>query len=105
MTIAADRTARFVAFPDSAPALLGAVVLRDVEDLHDADLDLVLADKLADAYDAADVVWDDEPIGVRSWRREPLALPAPVAGTPAGGTYYTPISSNPPFPEEPGRQL
>jgi hypothetical protein len=55
--------------------------------------------------DWADVVWDDEPIGVRSWRREPLALPAPVAGTPAGGTYSTPISSNPPFPEEPGRQL
>ena len=55
MTIAVDRTARFVAVPDSAPAVLGAVVLRDVEDLHDADLDLVLADKLADAYDAADV--------------------------------------------------
>ena len=49
------RTARFVAFPDSAPVVLGPVVLRDVEDLHDADLDLVLADKLADAYDAADV--------------------------------------------------
>ena len=55
MTIAVDRTARFVAFPDSAPVVLGPVVLRDVEDLHDADLDLVLADKLADAYDAADV--------------------------------------------------
>src|SRR3954449_9448157 len=56
MTIAVDRTARFVAFPDSAPMVLAApVVLRDVEDLHDADLDLVLADKLADAYDAADV--------------------------------------------------
>jgi hypothetical protein len=26
-----------------------------VEDLHDADLDLVLADRLADAYAAADV--------------------------------------------------
>ena len=55
MTIAVDRTARFVAFPDSAPVVLGPVVLRDVEDLHDADLDLVLADKLADAYDAADM--------------------------------------------------
>ena len=55
MTIAVDRTARFVAFPDSAPVVLGPVVLRDVEDLHDADLDLVLADRLADAYDAADV--------------------------------------------------
>jgi hypothetical protein len=50
MTIAAATTARFVAFAHSAP-----VVLRDVEDLHDADLDLVLADELADAYDAADV--------------------------------------------------
>ena len=59
MTIATNRgparTARFVAFPDSAPVVLAPVVLRDVEDLHDADLDLVLADKLADAYDAADV--------------------------------------------------
>ncbi|UOY02072.1 hypothetical protein [Blastococcus sp. PRF04-17] len=33
--------ARFVAFPDAAP-----VVLRDVEDLHDADLDALLADAL-----------------------------------------------------------
>jgi hypothetical protein len=55
--------------------------------------------------DWADVVWDDEPIGVRSWRREPAALPAPVTGTPAGGTYYTPSTYGPPFPEEPGRQL
>ncbi|CAA9210051.1 MAG: hypothetical protein AVDCRST_MAG57-43 [uncultured Blastococcus sp.] len=36
-------TARFVAFTDNAP-----VELRDVEDLHDADLDAVLADRLAD---------------------------------------------------------
>jgi predicted DCC family thiol-disulfide oxidoreductase YuxK len=50
MTNAVAQSARFVAFEHSAP-----VVLRDVEDLHDADLDLVLADKLADAYDAADV--------------------------------------------------
>ena len=55
--------------------------------------------------DWAEVVWDDEPIGVRSWRPEPVALPSPVAGTPAGGTYYTPSPSSPPFPEEPGRQL
>jgi hypothetical protein len=60
MTIAtttecSDRTARFVAFPDAAPVVLAPVILRDVEDLHDADLDLVLADRLADAYDAADV--------------------------------------------------
>lgn len=59
------RSARFVAFANAAPVVLAPVVLapvvlapvvlRDVEDLHDADLDLVLADKLADAYDAADV--------------------------------------------------
>ena len=55
MTIAADRTARFVAFPDAAPMLLAPVVLQDVDDLHDADFDLVLADTLADAYDAADI--------------------------------------------------
>jgi hypothetical protein len=29
------------------------VVLRDIEDLHDADLDLVLADRLADSLGAA----------------------------------------------------
>ena len=50
-----DRTARFVAFPDSAPMLLAPVVLHDVDDLDDADFDLVLADKLADAYNAADM--------------------------------------------------
>jgi hypothetical protein len=55
MTIAVDRTARFVAFPDAGPVLLAPVVLHEIDDLHDADLDLVLADKLADAYDAADV--------------------------------------------------
>jgi predicted DCC family thiol-disulfide oxidoreductase YuxK len=53
-----DRTAqsaRFVAFAHSTVIDLAPIALRDVEDLHDADLDLVLADKLADAYDAADV--------------------------------------------------
>jgi hypothetical protein len=49
------RTARFVAFPDAAPVLLAPVVMHDVDDLHDADLDLVLGDALADAYDAADM--------------------------------------------------
>jgi hypothetical protein len=44
------QSARLVAVEHSAP-----VVLRDVEDLHDADLDLLLADRLADAYDAADI--------------------------------------------------
>jgi hypothetical protein len=68
---------------------------------------LRLAAEAAEAAeeDWAEVVWDDEPIGVRSWRQEPLALPAPVPGMPPGGTYYTPSASNPPFPEEPGRQL
>jgi len=60
MTIAAPtdglaRTARFMAFPDAAPVLLAPAVLHEIDDLHDADFDLVLADKLADAYDAADV--------------------------------------------------
>jgi hypothetical protein len=36
---------RFVAFVDTAP-----VELRDIEDLHDVDLDGVLADRLADGY-------------------------------------------------------
>ena len=49
-------TARFVAYADGKP-----VVLRDVEDLHDADLDDLLADGVADttihpsALDAAAV--------------------------------------------------
>jgi hypothetical protein len=61
----------------------------------------------ADARDEnwAEVVWDDETIGVRSWRPEPIALPAPAASASAGGTYYTPSSSSPPFPEEPGPRL
>jgi hypothetical protein len=55
--------------------------------------------------DWADVVWDDEPIGVRSWRPEPLALPAAAPSSAPSGTYYTSSAPNPPFPEEPGRQL
>jgi hypothetical protein len=57
MTNAVAQSARFVAFAHSAPVVLDAapVFLRDVEDLHDADLDLVLADRLADAYGAADI--------------------------------------------------
>jgi hypothetical protein len=57
------------------------------------------------AETGAEVVWDDEPIGVRSWRREPLALPAPAPRATVGGTYYTASTYGPPFPEEPGRQL
>jgi hypothetical protein len=45
METAFASTARFVAFVDTAP-----VELRDIEDLHDADLDGVLADRLADGY-------------------------------------------------------
>jgi len=52
----------------------------------------------------AEVSWDDEPIGVRSWRSEPLALPAPAPSAP-GGTYYTSSTYGPPFPEEPGPQI
>jgi hypothetical protein len=48
METAVALPARFVAYPDAAP-----LVLRDVEDLHDADLDLVLADRLADSLGAA----------------------------------------------------
>jgi predicted DCC family thiol-disulfide oxidoreductase YuxK len=41
----------------NAAAQSAPIALRDVEDLHDADLDLVLADELADAYDATDVAF------------------------------------------------
>jgi hypothetical protein len=37
--------ARFVAFPDSAPFLM-----TDVEDLHDADQDVVLGDRLGEGH-------------------------------------------------------
>jgi hypothetical protein len=50
METAVALPARFVAYPDAAP-----MVLRDVEDLHDADLDLVLADRLADSLGATNV--------------------------------------------------
>jgi hypothetical protein len=50
METAVALPARFVAYPDAAP-----IVLRDVEDLHDADLDLILADRLADSMGATDV--------------------------------------------------
>ena len=48
------QSARFVASEHSTVDL-APIALRDVDDLHFADFDLVLADKLADAYDAADV--------------------------------------------------
>src|SRR5215212_5738227 len=57
--------------------------------------------KLATSWD--EVTWDDEPIGVRSWRPEPLALRAPAPSSP-GATYYRPSTYAPPFPEEPGPQ-
>jgi len=37
----ARSAARFIAFPDAAP-----VALRDVDDLHDADFDVLLSDEL-----------------------------------------------------------
>jgi hypothetical protein len=55
LTDGSASSARFVAFEHSTIIDLAPVVLRDVEDLHDADQDLVLADRLADAYDAADL--------------------------------------------------
>jgi hypothetical protein len=55
LTNGVPQSARFVAAEHSTIVDLAPVVLRDVDDLHDADLDLVLADRLADAYDAADV--------------------------------------------------
>ncbi len=47
------------------------------------------------------------PIGVPSWRPEPLALPAGPAWTPSpipGGDYAAPTAGRA-FPEEPGRLL
>jgi hypothetical protein len=63
------------------------------------------AEAAAERQDWAEGVWDDEPIGVRSWRPEPLALPAASPPPTTGGTYYTPRVPSPPFPEEPGRRL
>jgi hypothetical protein len=48
METATAPAARFVAFADSAP-----VLLTDVEDLHVADQDAVLGDRLADAQTPA----------------------------------------------------
>jgi hypothetical protein len=53
----------------------------------------------------AEFSWDDEPIGVRSWRSEPQALPAPATSASPVGTMYPSSTYGPPFPEEPGRQL
>ena len=44
METACAPTARFVAYADGAP-----MVLRDIEDLHDADLENELADRLTEA--------------------------------------------------------
>jgi hypothetical protein len=45
METATAPLARFVAFPDAAP-----IELRDVDDLHDAELHAVLDDRLADDF-------------------------------------------------------
>src|SRR4051794_17078252 len=55
-----------------------------------------------------EVVWDDDPIGVRSWRPEPLELTgAPAEPPPSGGTYpgnpYTFAGHR--WPADRGRQL
>ena len=55
LTDGSAQSARFVAFEHSTVVDLAPVLLWDVDDLHDADQDLVLADRLADAYDAADM--------------------------------------------------
>jgi hypothetical protein len=61
-------------------------------------------DTLGDAHDA----WDDpQPLGVRSWRAEPLELTAAPTAAPAGRTYagspYTFAGRR--RPTEPGRRL
>lgn len=48
METATAPAARFVAFADAAP-----ILLTDVDDLHEADQDAVLGDRLADANGAA----------------------------------------------------
>ena len=64
------QSARFVAFAHSTVVDLAPIALRDVEDLHFEDFDLVVADQLADAYDAADVAIA---------RARLLGTPAPAA--------------------------
>ena len=54
MTNAVAPNARFVA-SELSTVDLAPIALREVEDLHFADFDLLVADTLADAYDAADV--------------------------------------------------
>jgi hypothetical protein len=62
-----------------------------------------------DALGSPEVVWDDEPIGVRSWRSAPLELsggpaepPPSSAGTYAGNPYSF---AEPRWPADGGRQL
>jgi hypothetical protein len=54
-----------------------------------------------------EVVWDDEPIGVPSWRPEPQELTAAPAEAPSGGTYGgNPYSfAGHRWPADGGRQL
>jgi hypothetical protein len=51
--------------------------------------------------------WNDRPIGVSSWRPEPVALPAAAPAPKPGGTYAAnPYSQGRArFPEEPGHLL
>ena len=59
-----------------------------------------------DALGHPEVVWDDEPIGVRSWRPAPLELGA-AETPPSGGTYAgDPYSfAGHRWPADRGRQL
>jgi hypothetical protein len=65
METAVAQPAHLMAPEDAAP-----VVLRDVEDLHDADLEKVLADRLADGCDAS---------AVAAALARLVALPGPAA--------------------------
>jgi hypothetical protein len=61
-----------------------------------------------DALGHPEVVWDDEPIGVRSWRPAPRELTSGTTGTtPPGGTYTgNPYSfAGRRWPTNRGRQL
>lgn len=72
------RAASPVSAPNAAP-----VMLRDIEDLHDADLDLVLADRLAESADALRAVVAATELAVRI--AAPAALRAHFPGAVAHG--------------------
>ena len=73
---------RFAASPVSARNA-APVVLRDIEDLHDADLDQVLADRLAESADALRAVVAATELAVQV--AAPAALRAHSLGAAARG--------------------